>query len=83
MGGECVCALAITTSDFLSTDSEHSLLKAISAFQVPTHIRCDKNISFHDKLQYFHAVVTSVACCCAGHGVIPTQNLSKMDVVLR
>lgn len=57
IGGECVCALAIKTSDFLSTDSEHPPLNAISAFQVPTHIWCDKNILFHDKLRYFHAVL--------------------------
>jgi len=76
IGGECVCvcALAIKTSDFLSMDSEHSPPKAINAFHVPTNIWCDKNISSLDKLRYFHAVVTPVACCCAGHGVIPTHN---------
>ena len=57
---------------------EHHLQAASNAFYANKSFLCDKSVTIAQRLAYFDAMVTPVACFPAGHRKIYKQDLRKL-----
>ena len=64
-------------------DLEHHLQAASRIFFAIKSILFDKSVSIAQRLAYFDAMVTPVACFASGHRKIYKQDLRKLDVKFR
>ena len=61
-------------------DLEYRLQAASKTFFANKNIFCNKAVSFVKRLQFFHQIVTPVACFAAGHRKIYKTDLETIDV---
>ena len=66
-----------------SADLQHHLQAAPRVFHANRSILANHQVCVKDRLTFFHAVVTAVACFTAGHRKIFKQELAALDVAHR
>ena len=66
-----------------AADLQHHLQAASRAFHANRSVLTNHQVSVKDRLTFFHAVVTPVACFAAGHRTIFKQELAAIDVAHR
>ena len=64
-------------------DIDHHIQSASKAFYANRWLLCDKNVSITDRLEYFRAVVSAVACFGAGARTVYKGDLKRLDVQFR
>ena len=77
------CMLQAAQGGNPSADLQHHLQAASRAFHANRSILTNHQVSVKDRLTFFHAVVTPVACFAAGHRKIFKQELAALDVAHR
>ena len=77
------CMLQAAQGGNPSADLQHRLQAASRAFHANRSILTNHQVSVKDRLTFFHAVVTPVACFAAGHRKIFKQELAALDVAHR
>ena len=77
------CMISTHTDGSHGLDLEHHLQAASRAFYANKSILSDKSVSIAQRLAYFDAMVTPVACFASGHRKIYKQDLRKLDVKFR
>ena len=77
------CMISTHTDGSHGLDLEHHLQAASRAFFANKSILSDKSVSIAQRLAYFDAMVTPVACFASGHRKIYKQDLRKLDVKFR
>ena len=77
------CMISTHTDGSHGLDLEHHLQAASRAFYANKSILSDKRVSIAQRLAYFDAMVTPVACFASGHRKIYKQDLRKLDVKFR
>ena len=77
------CMLQAAPGGNPSADLQHHLQAASRAFHANHSSLTNHQVSVKDRLTFFHAVVTPVACFAAGHRKIFKQELAALDVAHR
>ena len=77
------CMISTHTDGSHGLDLEHHLQAASRAFYANKSILSDKSVSITQRLAYFDAMVTPVACFASGHRKICNEDLRKLDVKFR
>ena len=77
------CMISTHTDGSHGLDLEHHLQAASRVFYANKSILFDKSVSIAQRLAYFDAMVTPVACFASGHRKIYKQDLRKLDVKFR
>ena len=77
------CMLQAAQGGNPSADLQHHLQAASRAFHANRSILANHQVCVKDRLTFFHAVVTAVACFTAGHRKIFKQELAALDVAHR
>ena len=77
------CMLQTNLGRNRDANLQHHLQAASRAFHANRSILTNHQVSCKDRLTFFHAVVTPVACFAAGHRTIFKQELAAIDVAHR
>ena len=77
------CLLSSKSSRASSADVDFHLQAASRAFLANKQILLDGNVCLKQRLEFFDAVVTPVACFAAGHGAIFHADIRQFDVEFR
>ena len=77
------CMTSTHTGGSHGLDLEHHPQAASRAVYANKSILSDKSVSIAERLAYFDAMVTPVACFASGHRKIYKQDLRKLDVKFR
>ena len=77
------CMLQANLGGNRDADVQDHLQAASRAFHANRSILTNHQVSLKDRLIFFHAVVTPVACFTAGHRTIFKQELAAIDVAHR
>ena len=77
------CLVSRRGSGHTTADVEFHLSSASRAFYANQQTLCDKNVSILDRLRYFDAFVSPVACFVAGHRALHQGDLNGLGVAFR
>ena len=77
------CMPAARGSVVQDVDMEFHLQQATKAFWANNRILLDRGARLGDRLKYFDACVSSVACFASGHRTIHKKQLQTLDAVFR
>ena len=77
------CMLSTRGSHKHGADADYHIQCANKAFYASRWLLCDRAVSLAQRLKYFQAVVTAVACFAAGHRTAYKADVHKIDVHFR
>ena len=77
------CMLKARGSAGQDVDTEYHLQQATKASWANKNILLDRGAGLGDRLKYFDACVSSVACFASGHRTIHKKQLQTLDAVFR
>ena len=77
------CMLSATGSKSAILDVDYHLQSASRTFFANKWIFLSRNVSIRNKLKFFNAIVTPIACFGAGPRCIQNANMAKFDINFR
>ena len=77
------CLLCTKSEGNHAVDTDHHVQAAFKAFFANRWLLCDQKVSLRDRLRYFEAVISPVACFAAAHRPVYKSDLRKLDVAQR
>ena len=77
------CMLSAAGSKNAILDIDYHLQSASRAFFANKWILLSRNVSIRNKLKFFNAIVTPIACFGAGPGCIHNADMAKLDINFR